>query len=337
MNSGLLPVIIISGPTASGKTLFSIELALMIQNDLCQKAEIINFDSLLFYKYLNIGTAKPSLEERRGVVHHMIDISEINSPLNASDYIQMAKEKIDHLHSQKTIPILVGGSAFYLRALIKGMYGDEENLSLDPDLAEKKTQIALEALEIIKTLGIGPIREYLLIHDPQSYSQLHENDHYRNARAYEFHRLYGTKISEQKKKADLAKPYDFSNHPHPNWKLHHYYLNIPKEQHWPLIEKRTQTMFEVGIIDEVQDILKLGHCAQDKPLRSIGYKEVIEHLQGHSTLEQCREKIIIATRQLAKAQRTFFNKITPKETFNPITQKDLFLQKAKEDLLKGPA
>lgn len=325
------PVVVISGPTASGKTMMSIELALRIQKDLKTSAQIVNFDSLLFYRELNIGTAKPTIEERREIVHHLIDISPVNSPLNASDYILMAKEKIEELHQNNIIPILVGGSAFYLRALIKGMYGDDH----DESDTQKKEQIAHEALELLQKKGIDAIREYLLQNDPESFHQLHENDHYRNTRAYEFHRLTGRKISEEKKKADQALPYDFSTHVHGSWEIYHYYLDIPKPEHWKIIEKRADTMLRDGLIQEVQALLDQGYQMSEKPLRSIGYKEAIEHCLGETTLEQCKEKIVIATRQLAKAQRTFFNKVSPKETFHPLQQKELFLQKAIEDLSKA--
>lgn len=322
-------MLIISGPTASGKTLLSLKLALRIQTTLKKKAEIINFDSLLFYQKLNIGTAKPSQEELEQVKHHLIDISPIDSNLNASDYIKMAEVKINELLEQDIIPILVGGSAFYLRALIKGMYNDPDANDQNKELKEK---IAQETIELVKNHGIAPVRDYLLKNDPESFQQLHENDHYRNARAYEFHQLTGKKISEQKKLADEALPYNFEEHQHAHWDIHHYYLNIPKTDHWPIILKRTEKMFENGLVQEVESLLQEGLSGQEKPLKSIGYKEVIELLQKEIDLAQCQEKISIATRQLAKAQRTFFNKIEPKKNFNPLTEEELFYTTALNEL-----
>lgn len=323
------PVLIISGPTASGKTRLSLKLALKIQSTLNRKAEIINFDSLLFYQKLNIGTAKPSQTEQEQIKHHLIDISPIDSTLNASDYIKMAEAKINELLDKGIIPLLVGGSAFYLRALVKGMYNDPDNNDQNEELKEK---IAQETAELVKTQGITPVRDYLLLNDPESYYQLHENDHYRNARAYEFYRLTGKKISEQKKIADDALPYNFQEHLHTDWNIHHYYLNIPKPDHWPIIESRTQKMFENGLVQEVEFLLKEGFSAHEKPLRSIGYKEVVELLNQEVNLQECQEKISIATRQLAKAQRTFFNKIEPKQTFNPLKEEDDFYKTALNDL-----
>lgn len=325
------PVIIISGATASGKTKTSIDLALRIEQDLKLTAQIVNFDSLLFYRELNIGTAKPTAQEQKNIVHHLINISSIDSPLNASDYVLMAKHKIEELHAKNITPILVGGSAFYLRALIKGMYADDQE-NVD---SEQKKKIAEEAKEILKNNGIQPIRDYLFQNDLDSFNHLHENDHYRNVRAYEFHRLTNRKISQERKKADIAMPYDFSEHIHPQWNIYHYYLNIPKLEHWDIIAKRTDAMLNEGLIDEVNDILKEGFSLEQKPLRSIGYKEAIEHCLGRISLDQCKEQIIIATRQLAKAQRTFFNKVTPKETFNPLEQQNRLLKSVLDNLSEG--
>lgn len=310
-------LIIISGPTASGKTATSIALAKLL-NDQKIDAAVINFDSLLFYKELNIGTAKPTQDELEAVEHHLVDISSINDPLNASDYIKLAEDKINELHMKNKIVFLVGGSAFYLRALVKGMYesvGASQEIKDDVD-------------KLYKENGIDAIISYLKEHDPKSLDNLHVNDHYRLVRAVEHHKMTGTPISDQKEKMDKEDPYDFSNNAHPDWDILHLYLDLPKEEHWKIIQKRSQKMFDDGLLGEVKDLLESGFTGEERPLQSIGYKESLDFIRGiHSNLEDCLERLNISTRQLAKSQRTFFKKIQPKETFHPLRDKEKIAQR----------
>jgi tRNA dimethylallyltransferase len=301
-------LIIISGPTASGKTKTSIEVAKLIQNELGLKAAIVNFDSLLFYKELSIGTAKPTMEERENIPHYMIDIESIKTPMNASHFIEKSEVIINELLEKNIIVILVGGSAFYLRALLKGMYVSP---TTPIEIKDKVDQI-------YKEQGITPIIEYLKIHDPKSLSTLHENDHYRLMRAMEHFEATGTMISDQKKKLDDLNPYDFSNIQQ-DWKSLHIYLDLPRDEHFEIISKRTEQMFAQGFVKEIEDLERAGYTLNEKPFASIGYKEIIEFKKGlFASEKECIERIAISTRQLAKSQRTFFNRITPKESYNPI-------------------
>ena len=294
-------VIIISGPTATGKTRSSILLAKKID------AEIVNFDSLLFYKELSIGTAKPTLEEQGGVIHHLINVVSVKTPLNASDFILKAERKIEEILSQNKNVILVGGSAFYLRALIKGMYDD------NPISNELRSEVE----DLFEDKGIDPFIDFLKKHDPNSLENLHPNDHYRLLRAYEYFKSTGLPISKQKKKLDQNDPYDFSRNNHPHWDIIHIHLDLPKNQHFELIQKRTKKMVEEGLIKEVENLLQKGFSGEEKPLKSIGYKETIAYIKGEfKGLQEYRERISISTRQLAKSQRTFFKKIHPKLEFN---------------------
>ena len=301
-------LIIISGPTASGKTKTSIEIAKLIQNELKKEVEIVNFDSLLFYKEISIGTAKPTIQERDGIEHHMIDIESISGPMNAAQFIKKSETIITELMEQNKIVILVGGSAFYLRALLKGMY---ESPTPSPEIKKRLD-------ELYKKEGIKPFIDFLKINDPESLLNLHENDHYRLMRAVEHFESSGTKISEQKKDLDKLNPYDFSVIIHP-WEILNIYLDVPKDEHFSIITKRTEEMFTQGLLEEIENLTKQGFSLNERPLASIGYKEAIEFKNGlFENLQQCIERISISTRQLAKSQRTFFNKITPKESFNPI-------------------
>ena len=304
-------LIVLSGPTATGKTKTSIAIAADLRNR-GYSANIVNFDSLLFYKEISIGSAKPTLEARNGIVHHMIDIESIQSPMNAAQFIERGLKIIEKLFSEKKIVILVGGSAFYLRALLKGMY---DSPTISPELKN-------ELSDLYDQSGIDPFLSYLKKNDQESLITLHENDHYRLMRAVEHHRMTGEKISIQKKSLDQQNPYDFSSITHP-WDILHIYLDLPKDQHFEIIQARTKKMFADGLMEEISELEQQGHDLSLKPLQSIGYKEAIDFKNGlFTSLDECIERISISTRQLAKSQRTFFNKITPKESFNPLLDVD---------------
>ena len=312
-------LIVISGPTASGKTSYSIKIASKIKEQLDIDCKIINFDSLLFYRELNIGTAKPTLEERSGIPHMLIDVASAKTPLNAHDYIQMAEKEIEACHESGIIPILVGGSAFYLRALIKGMY---ESVSPSQEL---KTEID----GLFKSKGITPFIEFLKENDPETMEILHENDHYRIMRAYEHIKQTGETFSAQRKKMELNDPYDLSKGARSDWDLHHIYLDIPREEHWSYITRRTKEMIDSGLVEEVKELLGNGFTGEEKPLNSIGYIETLKYLNNEfEDSEAYSERISISTRQLAKSQRTFFNKISPKLSYHPLQDEEKIFSEA---------
>lgn len=274
-------VIIIAGVTCSGKTALSLKIANKLN------AEIVNFDSLCFYREISIGTAKPTLTERENIPHHLFDITSVASPLNAKDYQLRAEAIISKI--QKPI-ILVGGSGFYLQALLRGMYDSQ---TTPPDVCKKSEQL-------YKQQGITPFLDFLKRHDPPSFKLLHENDHYRIRRAVEHFWANGEKISDQKQKKKLPLRND--------WDYRYFFLDVEKPLHQQLIENRTKKMIESGLIDEVKSLIEQGFTGQEKPLKSIGYKESFDYLKGDLTDKELYERIVIATRQLAKAQRTWFKK-----------------------------
>jgi tRNA dimethylallyltransferase len=300
-----MKVVTISGPTATGKTDTAIELAKTFGG------EVVNFDSLLLYKEITIGTAKPTPEERKQVPHHMIDVTSISKPMNASDYMRMAYPVVEKLLKEKKTVYLVGGSGFYLQALLKGMY----------DSPSTPTDVLSRSELMYNNEGIAPFRDILRQHDPGSFERYHENDHYRIRRAVEHWWTNGTPFFEQRNKKDESNTTLPGATIH-GWEVFHAYLNVPKEEHLKIIEKRTDRMLEMGLIEEVKALLDQGFSGLEKPLQSIGYKEALDFIFGvYKTKAECRDRIVISTRQLAKSQRTWFNRDHTRKIFHPILEK----------------
>ena len=298
-------ICIISGPTASGKTSTSISLAKHFGG------EVVNFDSLLFYKEITIGTAKPSIEEQDSVIHHMINCHNINKPINAADYLKEALPIIKNIHKDNKIVYLVGGSGFYLQALLHGMY----------DSVTTPVEIVDKSNELFAQKGISPFLDLLAEYDIKSRNRYHDNDHYRIRRAVEHFWTTGNKFSDSRDQMQEKK----KNSPSIdlNWNIFHCYLDLDKEEHFKIIQKRTKTMLKNGLLNEAQSLLEQGFNGLEKPFLSIGYNEVFGYINGvYATLKEMEERINISTRQLAKSQRTWFNKVE-KQQFDPITDQEL--------------
>ena len=277
-------VIIISGATATGKSKLAIALSKQYGT------HVVNFDSLLFYKELNIGTAKPTEEEKERVPHHLISFKSIQESINAADFSLLARNKVTKLHQQGIVPMLVGGSGFYLQALLNGM---EASTPLSPTVLERSEML-------YKKQGIVPFREFLKQHDPFNFHKLHENDHYRIRRAVEYFWSTGKAFSSTCR--DIMQESNVHS-----WEVCHINLCIEKHLHWDIIYQRSKEMVENGIITEVTELISQGFSGKEKPLQSIGYKEVQQYLnKAVTTKEKLIETISISTRQLAKAQKTFF-------------------------------
>ena len=307
------PVLIISGPTAVGKTSLGIQLGreLLLQKDI--SLEVVNFDSLLFYRELSIGTARPDRKQMAGIPHHLVGQISIAQEFNAADFVFQAKKIMTEIHARGNLPALIGGSGFYLRALIKGMW----------EMKKINTNARQWVRQQYRQKGISPLLNILKDNDPESLKTIHPNDHYRLGRACEYFLETGEAISVQKKEFK-DDPFDFSQHSHKDTIFLHIHLEIDKERHRKWIEQRTQDMLDSGLLGEIRQLLKSGITGRERPLQSIGYKEGLEYLQGRiKDSKTLMEKIVISTRQLAKAQRTFFKKISPKHTFMPEERKHI--------------
>jgi tRNA dimethylallyltransferase len=313
-----MKVVIVSGPTATGKTDLAVELAQRFGG------EVVNFDSLLLYKEITIGTAKPTPEERRMIPHHMIDVRSIADPMNAADFSREAFPIVERLLAENKLVYLVGGSGFYLQALLKGMYDSPTT----PD------EIIQRSDELYGREGIQPFRELLAQHDPQSFDRYHENDHYRIRRAVEHWWTTGSRLSLARLEKDESNG-ELNRPTIHNWELLHLHLDMTKEEHLTIIERRTDRMLALGLIDEVKDLLARGFSGKEKPLQSIGYKESLDFILGaYKSLSEARERIIISTRQLAKSQRTWFKRDQFKKIYHPLEgRQEIFLQV--EKFIKG--
>lgn len=303
-------VCIISGPTATGKTSLSINLAML------GNAHIINFDSLLFYNEINIGCAKPSSEEMSHIPHHMINIRSISNPLNAAGYIKLAIPLIEKIHQEKKSVILVGGSGFYLQALLYGMFESQTTCST----------ISKRSNELYLSKGIEPFIKELKENDLDSFNLYHVNDHYRIRRAVEH--FWQTKTPFSKARLEMKQKRE-ELAPSKRWQTLHIHIDMNKDEHYKVIQNRTKQMLEKGLIEEVKSLLVSGYTGHEKPLQSIGYKETLMYLQNEYDLSQLEEKINTSTRQLAKAQRTWFNKVK-KHDFDILSDKKKIIALYKE-------
>jgi tRNA dimethylallyltransferase len=275
-------LLIICGASASGKSSLAIELAKTLNTD------VISADSQLVYKGLNVGTAKPTIEEMQGVKHHLIDVIEPTQTFNVGDYEEMALPIVKGLFANKKTPIVCGGTGFYLNSILYDLsYG---NVVANPDIRKKYD-------EILKERGNEYVHSLLKKVDEESAKKLHPNETQRVIRALEIFETTGKKKSEQ---GDSYNPrFDYLA----------VAINHPREVLYDRIDKRVDIMFENGLVDEVKGLLASGIDKNMQCMKAIGYKEVIECLEKGYGEEQMREAIKLNTRHYAKRQITFFKRI----------------------------
>lgn len=273
-------VIIISGPTATGKTDLAIKVAKLYNG------EIINADALQVYKYMNIGTAKPTPQQILAVPYHLIDILTPDQPFDLYNFVQKARSLISQIIEKGKIPLVTGGTCLYIRGLIKGI---AEGLPPpDPELRERLLRMEREKSN-------GYLHKLLLEVDPETGLRLHPNDLVRIVRALEVFYKTGKPMSIILKRHGFKEErYNYL------WIVLDLDRKILKER----IRKRTEAMIEKGFINEVQQLLDKGYNLSHKPLRALGYRHVIEYLEGkYKTIEELIEKITVDTYRFSKRQR----------------------------------
>lgn len=276
------PLIVVLGPTAVGKTDVAIELAKRI------KGEVISADSMLIYKYMDIGTAKPKLEEREGVPHYLIDIINPDQPFSVADFLLEAEKKIKEIREKGKMPMIVGGTALYLKAITEEFYFPE--IESDWELREKLNQEA-------ERLGNEYVHGQLKKIDPITANRLHPNDLRRVIRAIEIYELTGIPLSAQPKKEKK------SNH-----QIIKIGLIRPREEIYTRINQRVEEMIEQGLLEEVRQLLEMGYDEYLISMQGLGYKQIIPHLKGIYSLERAVELLKRDTRHFAKRQLTWFRR-----------------------------
>lgn len=278
--SSLIPAIV--GPTASGKSDLGIELALQIGG------EIINLDSVQVYRGLYLGTAKVSLEDRRGVPHHLIDIAAPTEKFTAGEYARRADAAIRSIMARGRMPILVGGTGFYLRALVRPLF---ESPKTDLALRERLRQL----LEI---RGPEHLHRMLIRLDPASAATIGPRDWSRSMRALEFRFQLGQRMSDAR--ADQPAPPDFAP------RITVIALNPPRQELYARINARAERMFEGGLVREVSELIESGVPAAAKAFQAHGYRRVVEHIRGLRSVEEALEQMRLDTRHYAKRQLSWW-------------------------------
>ena len=278
------PMIILTGPTAVGKTDLSIQLAKAMNG------EIISADSMQVYRHMDIGSAKVTPEGMDGVPHHLIDVLEPEEEFNVVVFQKLAKEALTGIYERGHIPIIVGGTGFYIQALL-----------YDIDFTENDgdTAIRRELEKLAQTQGAGCLHQMLQEIDPESAAAIHQNNVKRVIRAIEFYRQTGKKISlHNEQEREKQSPYQFL----------YYVLDTDRKTLYERIDRRVDRMMEHGLVDEVKHLADMG-CTRDMvSMQGLGYKEILDYLSGEITLEEAVYILKRDTRHFAKRQITWFKR-----------------------------
>lgn len=278
------PMIILTGPTAVGKTALSIELAKQIGG------AVISADSMQVYRYMDIGSAKISREEMQGVPHYLVDVLNPEEEFHVVRFVEMAKQALNEIYDNHKIPIIVGGTGFYIQALL-----------YDIDFTEQEcdTEYRRQLEKLAKEKGPEYLHTMLQKVDPASAEAIHANNIKRVIRALEFYHLSGEKISEHnEKERQKTSPYNFA----------YFVLNDEREKLYAGIDRRVDQMMEQGLVEEVMRLKDMG-CHRDMvSMQGLGYKEILDYLDGKTSLEEAVYIIKRETRHFAKRQLTWFRR-----------------------------
>ena len=277
-------IITIAGPTASGKTALSIQLAKEMDG------EIVSCDSMQVYKDMDIGTAKPTLEEQEGIPHHMLSVAEPWEDFSVSRYCAMADPIVEDILRRGKSPIIVGGTGLYMDALIRG-----NPFAPCPSTGRREELEALAASQ-----GIEAVIEKLQKVDPESAARLHPSDQKRIIRAMEVYLETGMTITEHNRKTQEIPP---------KYQPIRFALTDRQRQTlYDRIDRRVDAMLEAGLMEEIQGLLARGIPEKCTAMQAIGYKEFVAALHGESTLEEAAQQVKQSSRRYAKRQLTWFRR-----------------------------
>jgi tRNA dimethylallyltransferase len=294
--------LVLTGPTASGKTALALDLAKRYD------AEVISMDSMSLYRGMDIGTAKPTIEERRHVRHHLLDVLDPWQSSSVAWWLQQAAACCREIESRRKRVLFVGGTALYLKALLHGLF---EGPPADETIRQELMREAVEA-------GSEALHKRLAKLDPVTAKRLHSNDIRRIIRALEVYQLTGRPISAWQQQW----PSKQANQQRTATQVH--YLNVPRTELYARIDQRVRVMFKQGLLEEVQALLRLPYPLGKEARQALGYKEILDHFEGKFDLEETIGRIQTRSRQFAKRQMTWFRNIPE---CRPITNelRDLFV------------
>ena len=277
-------MIILTGPTAVGKTKASIGLAKALNG------EIISADSMQVYKHMDIGSAKIRPEEMQGVKHYLIDELEPDEEIHVVRFQEMAKAALETIYAQNKIPIVVGGTGFYIQALLNDIDFTESN---------EDTSYRKELEQLANEKGAEYVHQMLRAVDPESADQIHMNNVKRVIRALEFYKQTGQKISEHNEKEKAKQsPYDFC----------YFVLTDDRQVLYDRIDSRIDQMLEEGLVEEVEALRQKGYTKDMVSMQGLGYKEILSYLEGEISLEEAIYMLKRDTRHFAKRQLTWFRR-----------------------------
>jgi tRNA dimethylallyltransferase len=279
-----IPLVVIAGPTAAGKTDLAIQAAKRLDG------EIVSADSMQIYRHMNIGTAKPTIEERQGVPHHMIDIAEPDEEYNAALYQKDAGEAIRETAERGKLPILAGGTGLYVNSILYPM-------NFTDAVEDQDYRSYLNGL--LETQGNQHVHSLLNEVDPDTAARLHPNDTRRIIRAMEVYHVTGKTMMEYRQGfRDMEPVYD----------LMLYGLTMERQKLYNRINLRVDIMVETGLADEVRGLLDMGYNKDLVSMQGLGYKEIVPYLEGRRSLEETTEILKMETRRFAKRQMTWFRR-----------------------------
>jgi tRNA dimethylallyltransferase len=273
------PLIIIAGPTGSGKSALALHVAHRFDG------EVVNCDSVQIYRHFDIGSAKLSVEEREGIPHHLIDVAGPDELFTAGDYCRVGRAALSDIAARGKVPIVAGGTGLYLRALLDGLVeGPARDEELRTRLSARKA---------------GSLHRLLSRLDPVSAARIHANDSNKLIRAMEI---------SLKERTPLSEVFARGRDPLVGFRALKFALDPPRAELYRRLDERSAALFDLGIIEEVRGILARGFPPSSKPFEALGYKQAIDLIEGRLTLEEAVAATQIRTRQYAKRQLTWFRR-----------------------------
>ena len=276
------PLVIIAGPTATGKSKYSVMFSKR------HDGSVISADSMQVYKYMDIGSAKISAEEMGGIPHYLVDVLEPKEEFHVARFCDMANEALEDIYGKDRLPVVCGGTGFYIQALLYGASFSE---------GETDESLRQELESFAKNEGADALFERLRMVDPASCEAIHKNNIKRVIRALEFYETTGKRISEHnKEQKQKESDYNFA----------FFVLNDDRERLYDGIDKRVDQMVEAGLFDEVKRLADMGYTKEYVSMQGLGYKEVLDALSNEISFEEAVYRIKRDTRHFAKRQLTWF-------------------------------